>query len=456
MTTGTANHPSAAARAYSFGARHAAGLWLGLGLGPMVTLAVSLLGAVLLVTAGASVAVGIAVILIAAAIALPRVGRRPLLSWLAIAVTHVTARAAGVTGWVDRQALDAPAPAGGRMRLPREYGRLQLRSCPDGDVGVVIDAATRTATVVFRVGGIDRFPLLDALDQDELIDGWGQALAILVDTDRDLVRLQMLDRVTAPDADLADGGNVREVTARRSVSRETLLVAGWRLPRDAAAARVTAERCRAMATALLTARLLIRPLSTTETASALARTLNPTAGGASVAPLSRRVRWDEVATGDTLHRSYLISGWPATPVPAGWLIPLLLCTPAGAARSLAVHLQPLAPADAARIARAERARAQLDRADRARLGLTPTAAVDRAEASSISLDDELAAGYRTHRLSGVLTVSAPTRASLDAAASEVVQSAAAARLELTVLHGQHHLGLAATAPLCRIVQRGTR
>ena len=95
-------------------------------------------------------------------------------------------------------------------------------------------------------------------------------------------------------------------------------------------------------------------------------------------------------------------------------------------------------------------------ADRARLGLTPTAAVDRAEASSISLDDELAAGYRTHRLSGVLTVSATTRAALDAAASEVVQSAAAARLELTVLHGQHHLGLAATAPLCWIVQRGTR
>jgi hypothetical protein len=311
--------------------------------------------------------------------------------------------------------------------------------------------------VIFTVGGIDRFPLLDAADQDELIDGWGQALAILADTDRDLLRVQLLDRLTAPDINVAHpGADAATATRCRSVSRDTLLVAAWRLPRDPTATAVTAERCRAVATALLTARLLIRPLSTTETAAALARTLTPAGVSTSVAPLSRRIRWGEVATGDTLHRSYLISGWPATPVPAGWLIPLLLCAPAGATRSLAVHLQPLPPAEAARIARAEQARAQLDRADRARLGLTPTAAVDRAEASSISLDDELAAGYRTHRLSGVLTVTAATLSLLDAAATEVVQAAAAARLELTALHGQHHLGLAATAPLCRIVQRSSR
>ena len=67
---------------------------------------------------------------------------------------------------MDRQALAAPVAAAVRVRLPREYGRLRLRSCPDGYVGVVVDAATRTATVIFAVGGIDRFPLLDAVDQD--------------------------------------------------------------------------------------------------------------------------------------------------------------------------------------------------------------------------------------------------------------------------------------------------
>ena len=456
MTAATDERTATPPRTYSFGAGHAAALWLGLGLTPLVTLAVALLLAVLLVAAGGSVVAAVAVVGVAASVALPRVGRRPLLSWLAVAATHALTRAAGMTGWVDQQALEAP-PAAARVRLPREYGRLELRGCPDGDVGLVVDAATRTATVMFTVSGIDRFPLLDAVDQDELIDGWGQALAILADTDRDLLRVQLLDRLTTPDVSVADpAAHADAATRSRSVNRDTLLVAAWRLPRDTAATGVTAERCRAAATALLTARLLIRPLSTAETAAALARTLTPAGACSAVAPLSRRIRWGEVVTGDTLHRSYLISGWPATPVPAGWLIPLLLCTPAGATRSLAVHLQPLPPAEAARIARAERARAQLDRVDRARLGLTPTASVDRAEASSISLDDELAAGYRTHRLSGVLTVSAPTAALLDAASTEVVQAAAAARLELTALHGQHHLGLAATAPLCRIIQRSTR
>jgi len=125
-------------------------------------------------------------------------------------------------------------------------------------------------------------------------------------------------------------------------------------------------------------------------------------------------------------------------------------------RTVSLHLQRVAPNEAQRVARAARARAQLDRADRARLGLTATAAVDRAEAAGVGMDEELAAGFRTHRLAGVVTVSTGDLASLDDATQETRQATASARLELSPLHGQHHLALAATAPLCRLRSRSQR
>jgi hypothetical protein len=96
----------------------------------------------------------------------------------------------------------------------------------------------------------------------------------------------------------------------------------------------------------------------------------------------------------------------------------------------------------------------LDQRDRVRLGMTTSAAIDRAESTGVSMDEELAAGYRTHRLAGLVTLTAADTDALDAAAPSLRQAAAAARLELRPLHGQHDQALAATAPLCRVRSRG--
>ena len=113
----------------------------------------------------------------------------------------------------------------------------------------------------------------------------------------------------------------------------------------------------------------------------------------------------------------------------------------------------MAPAAAARVARTRRAKAVLDQSDRARLGMTSSAALAGAEASGVAMDAELAAGYRTHRLAGVVTLTGDTIDALDAAAPALQQAAAVCRLELRPLHGQHEVGLAATLPLCRLRHR---
>jgi hypothetical protein len=161
-----------------------------------------------------------------------------------------------------------------------------------------------------------------------------------------------------------------------------------------------------------------------------------------------------VVLDERLHRSFAISGWPSAPVGAAWMSPLLLAAPDAVARTVSLHLERVQPAAAARVARSRRAKATLDQADRARFGMTSSAALDNAQASGVAMDAELAAGYRTHRLAGLVTLSGQTIADLDDAARALRQAAAVCRLELRPLHGQHASALAATAPLCRLRPRG--
>jgi hypothetical protein len=207
---------------------------------------------------------------------------------------------------------------------------------------------------------------------------------------------------------------------------------------------------------LLSARLLTRPLSVEELAGDLTSALtgSPANGRGRIGPVSRRAEWTQVRLDDRVHRSFAVTGWPTSAVGASWLSPLVLCAPAGVTRTVSLHLERVAPATAARVARTRRAKAVLDQSDRARLGMTSSAALSGAEASGVAMDAELAAGYRTHRLAGLVTISADTVAALDDAGQVIRQAAATCRLELRPLHGQHDTALAAAAPLCRLRHRG--
>jgi hypothetical protein len=455
---------------YNVGHSGSAGVWLGLGMTRIAVLGVGLLAGILTLTAGLSVVLALIPLLLAASVASLRIAGRPLLDWTVPFGAHHGAAATGTVRWrssiptmsANGGAIDAPV----RLRLPNEFGRLQLGPCPDDPlIGTLLDAPNRSITVVFDVCGTDRFPLLDAAEQDTLIAGWGDALAVLADTDDTLDRLQMIERAYPIDSRLDDpypgddqGWN-REIAAL-ATGHDSRLAVQWSFPRlDATAVATIASRCHLLSRTLLSARLITRPLSARDLAAELLTTLTgpPSAGSSApsdVGPVSRRTDWTQVAIDDRLHRSFAVTGWPTSAVGAEWLSPLLVSASASATRTVSLHLERVAPAAAARVARTRRAKAILDQTDRARLGMTSSAALQVAEASGIAMDAELAAGYRTHRLAGLITLSADSVEGLDEAVRGLRQAAALCRLELRPLHGQHDVALAATAPLCRLRPRG--
>lgn len=495
---------------YRFGSGPA-GLWLGLGPSRLGVLGGGLLAAVTGLYLGAPIPVAMLPLLAAAgAVWLPVAGR-PVLAWAPPVAGHAAWRLVGRAGWT------APVPVhplagrtdGYRLRLPAEYGRLRLQtqSLADGaELAVLTDPAARTATVVLAVAGADRFPLLPPAEQDRLLAGWGQALAALAADGSRVRRLQWIeqagpesrrdpvdwmrahadrvDRNAGPPADIggtdvdadypafAEGllaGAVRhrvflavqfDATAGRH-SRRSLDSGG----RDdhgrgaGAPGRATAsEVARQVVDLLLGAELVARPLGGAETAGLLAELLTgraaAPAGVGTVGPVSRRAGWDAVRLDDAHHRVFAVTGWPRLPVGPSWLEPLLLAAPAGAARTVSLHLIPVPAAAALRRSRSARARAELDRADRSRLGFVPTAGTDQAAADVVDAEAELVAGYATVQVAGLVAVTTASAAELDPAGRALQAAAALAHLELAPLHGRHAQGLAACLPLCRLRPAG--
>jgi hypothetical protein len=456
-------------RTYSVNSGGTGGIWLGLGTARVALLGIGLLVAILMMTAGSPPWLALTPILTGLLIAAARVGGRPALDWVAPLLGHRRDAFSGTTRW--RAVLPAMphsgSAAGVRLSLPAEFGRPRVVTCPDDpSIGMIIDATTKTVTVSFEVCGVDRFPLLDFAERDALVAGWGDALSVLADTDESLSRLQMIERTLPlaadpypPEPDLDDATDWQSDVVAFATAHETRLAAQWAFGKvDSAALSLIAARCQLVCRTLVSARLVARPLSASEVINEMSSMLTGQPTSESLAekpgPLSRRSEWTHVVLDDRLHRSFAISGWPSAPVGAAWMSPLLLAAPDAVARTVSLHLERVVPAAAARVARSRRAKATLDQADRARFGMTSSAALDNAQASGVAMDAELAAGYRTHRLAGIVTLTGQTIADLDGAGRVLRQAAAVCRIELRPLHGQHASALAATAPLCRLRPRG--
>jgi len=167
------------------------------------------------------------------------------------------------------------------------------------------------------------------------------------------------------------------------------------------------------------------------------------AGGAEQARLL--TGWGQALTMLGADRALLRVQWvaragPERRDPNGWM---------NARQPASVHLQPVPAAIAVRQARAARAKARLDAADRARLGMADSIAASQSETDGADQEAELVAGYTTHRIAALLTVTAPGPDLLQAACETVRAAAATARLDLRPLHGQHDLAFVAALPLCR-------
>ncbi len=467
MTTSTANGSPPVPLTYTVGTAGSSGIWLGMGAAQVAVVGLGLTASVLALTIGAPLLIAALFVLVALSIAGARVAGRPLLDWTAPLAAHLTATSAGTISWrIGVPTLPSALSEAARLRVPAEFGRPEVRASPnEPTIGMIVDRSTRTVTAVFEVSGVDRFPLLDAPDRDALLAGWGESLAVLADTDDALARIQLIDRAhSVPGAVPFRPSNELSLGARAEIaglatSRQSRLAAQWTFPRlDTDALASVSARAQLLCQTLHGARLLARPMMAGEIRNDLLSTLSghipggdlPVDGG----PLSRRVEWTHVRIDDRVHRTFAVIGWPTGPVTAGWLSPLLLAAPVGVTCTVSLHLDRVTPATAARLARSRRAKAALDQSDRARLGMTSSAALQQAESSGMAMDGELAAGYRTHRLAGLVTLSTDAVDLLDDAAGTLRQAAAVCRLDLRPLHGQHELALAATAPLCRFRSRG--
>lgn len=290
---------------------------------------------------------------------------------------------------------------------------------------------------------------------------------------------------------LADHGELIDRCARHATRHRHLLAVTVTLPQHAlwppSSPRTGRDSqdlllrvVRDAATTLLAADLLARPLSPAEIGRTLRQLLDPSCevdlssarmpdpayepepergrrydDPASWTPLSSRSSWDHCRTDDTVHRCFTVTGWPRLPMTADWLSPLLRTSPpAGSSRLLSVHARPVALEPATRRARAASTKARLDADDRARFGFTGgvgsgagTVTDSLAEAEAVATEAELVAGYRMLDLSALLTVSAIDPQHLDAACQQLRSLAAAHRLDLRPLHGQHLPALSSSLPL---------
>jgi hypothetical protein len=360
---------------------------------------------------------------------------------------------------------------------------------PARPVGLLVDDRTRTATVVLAVRG-HSFALLAPHDQDRQVGGWGRTLASLAREGTAVHRLQWVE-TCLPD----DGLAVAEDRVRRGVllagpaacsydrlveeaapvsRRHRVLVAvsvhlgrAGRQVRAAGggiegAARLLGREVVALARLLADSDVEVDGLLGP---GALADALRLSFGGPPPRvvheedpgerprparlwpwPVAVEPHWDAVQVDGTWHATYWVAEWPRSDVTPEFLGPLLFLP---VRRALAVTMEPVTPARAARqVARARTA----DRADaelRRRGGFLATARQAHERAAADQRDAELAEGHAQFRFSGYVTVTADDLEGLRQATALVEQAAGQARLELRLLYGQQDTAFTCTLPLGR-------
>jgi len=163
-------------------------------------------------------------------------------------------------------------------------------------------------------------------------------------------------------------------------------------------------------------------------------------------PVAMDVGWDALRTDGTWHATYWIAEWPRQDVAPDFLAPLLL---APVRRSLALVMEPVAPARAAREVARARTSDLADRELRRRGGFLVTARQNREREGVERRDVELADGHAQYRYSGYVTVTAETRDGLRDVCAATEQAASQSRIELRLLYGEQDVAFACTLPLAR-------
>lgn len=462
---------------YRFGPRDQRGLLAGIRAGQAAVVAVALVLAVLV----AHVLRGAAAVPVAALVAVvgglvafvPLVGRTAD-EWFPVLARYLVG---ALDGGRRQRAGTAVAPA---LRLPpRPFrGLAVVAVTPAGGAtfGAVEDRRAGTLTGVLAVEG-GAFALADPAEQDRRVAAWSSVLAALAGGDREVVRLQWVERTVPEEALPRPAGlTFPETGAARSSYRallratperlrhELLVAVSVRAPRRAPRDRRGDAAAVPGAGPVLSRTLAALERRLSEAGVVVEGALSPGAlratlrrgyeAGPLQGPAPRdawpwrcQVRWSCARVAGTLQRTYWIAEWPRTEVGADFLLPLLLV--ADERRAVSIVMAPVAPDAAVRAVEHARTSATADDELRARHGFARTARARRQHDAVLQREAELAAGHGAFRFSGYLAVAARDDAALARAAARVEQAAALARLSLRRLDGCQGEGLAACLPLGR-------
>ncbi len=383
------------------------------------------------------------------------------------------------------------------VSLPPQVAGVLLLAAPlrGEDVGILKDRKAKTYTGVLSVR-VRSFGLLDQVEQERRLAGWGSVLAGLARENSPVRRLQWLERTVPSDGDqvarylqeerdptvpLATSSVASYIELVESAGAVTqdheLFVAvqidakkAWRQVKrlgkgDEGAVTLLLRELETLAERLVAAdvqvqgalrpRMLARVIR--DAYDPYGRTfrnrlaaVSPDQAGTTPGqawPLAADATWGEYRTDSALHATYWVAQWPRIDVGATFLAPLLMQT--NVLRSVATVMEPVAPSVAIRKVEAARTTDIADEQTRSRTGFVTTARKRLQQDATMRREEELADGHAEFRFAGYVTVSAPDPEQLERSCAEVEHAAQQARLELTRLYGQQAEGFTFTLPLAR-------
>ena len=464
------------------------GILLGLSLPQLIVLGIAILTVVasLYTAGGMGLAWTSPVWAGAALLAVVPASGRKLIEWVPILARWTLRTYLGQL--IHRRRVIAPRPAG-TLALPGDAASLREWEDPETGAGMIHDPHAQTLTVILGVSH-PAFVLLDPGEQQRRVAGWGRVLAAACRSAR-IARIQVSER-TLPDSGTGlaewwathgtDDGSWAATTYAQLIDRAgpagerhattislalDMKAAARQIRTAGGGIRGAAAVLRQEMTTLMTA-LRAAELSSTgwltpgEVAVILRSAYDPAAAPAlerhgslgrdlaTAGPVAVTETWERLRSDSAHHAVLWITEWPRSQVYPGFLAPLVLT--GGILRTLALHYTPVRADQAARDLRKKKTELISDAAQRRKIGQIEDASASAELDDVLQQEADLTAGHGVLRVTGLISISAPTVDELDTAVAAVEQSAIQASCETRRLVGQQAQAFTAAAlPLCRTV-----
>ncbi len=435
------------------------------------------------------------------ALAFARVAGRTSDEWARTAAGHALAARRGRTRFLAGPAGPVNLSADGarlvrRVDLPGVLAPLrtvEVALSAEQRAAVVIHPYQRLAVVVARVAAPGLL-LTDTSTENRRVNAWAGFLAARCVDRSPIRRVQAVVRAVpdqgqalirwaaehvdpaAPAAAIAGYDDVLARTAGASIAYETYLALAvdLRYTRgdvaaagggDLGAAAAEVRQMRTLAQEVLQAGLtlggwlnardlgeLLRVAFDPQAAGLAARRradpgLEPGVGLADAGPVAAEAHWGHYRHDSGYSVTYVIDGWPSSPVHADVLRALLAPTSGRALHRYALVIDPIPPRKADAMIGAARTSRSANIGIRQRFGQVVPERERRELENADRQDSERAAGHGLCRFVGYLTVTATTREALDEACADVESAATRIRTDLRRLWGVQDAGFAATLPL---------